>query len=109
MRLEDELNNLMVEINQLSMDKAFGSISSSEAQNLMIEYNKADIDINFDYSTKENGIKRRTNYVLNEYHIMTISKIIDLKTSSMNNLNDKLLKLIKLLDNYHETSLLPEN
>ena len=101
MKLEDELNSLITQINRLTEDKVFSSITNTDATIIAEEYNKYDVDVNFDVESTSGGFRKKTNYVLNAYHVMVISK--KLKLSSSNSQTKK--NLVKLLDEYHETGV----
>ena len=102
MRLQDELDDLMTQIDRLCTDKLFTTISSSTANKIVAAYNKAEIDPNCDIMQQTSGDpKRKTPYVLSELHVMTISKKVQFET----NINNNLKKLIDFLDKYHETSV----
>lgn len=101
MKLEDELNSLITQINRLTEDKVFSSITNTDAAEIAKDYNKYDVDVNFDVESTSGGFRKKTDYVLNAYHVMVISK--KMKLSSSNSQTKK--NLVKLLDEYHETGV----
>ena len=105
MRLQDELDDLMTQIDKLCLDKLFTTISSKKAGDIVKKYNALNVNPNFDYSNKTGILERKTPYQLSELHVMTISK----KVQFGSNDDDNARKLVEFLDKYHETSVVEDN
>lgn len=97
MRLQDELDDLMTQIDRLCTDKLFTTISSLTASKIVKQYNEIKVDPSLESSTTS----RKTDYVLTELHVMTISK----KLSFGTNIDKNVKELTIFLDKYHETSV----